>query len=328
MPSTLVLETQAKQILMAIAADIESSASSSSSSAVVTVRAALRASPDFDLRQVSEALRLLRAIVPAAWEPDDAQGRAELHYFHSAIDSAVNEAIAQHALQVERTRALFLGMLGHDLRTPLSAIKMACHYIARDDAPMERKLEAAVRISRCASTMEGMIRDVLDFARSRLGKNMAVTAMPADLASVCREAVEDARAEHPRCEFRFDATGRLDAAADATRLRQALRNLLDSAARNGARGMPIRFNANGGEDGITFQVKCEGPALAADTLRTMFDPIAQLAIAGANPDGNPPADLGLELFVAREILRAHGGDVTITSLDQDGTVFEATLPRR
>ena len=63
------------------------------------------------------------------------------------------------------------------------------------------------------------------------------------------------------------------------------------------------------------------------TLRTLFDPIAQLAIAGAHPEGNPPADLGLELFIAREILRVHGGDVSVTSKG-DETVLEARLPRR
>ncbi|HZW21837.1 HAMP domain-containing sensor histidine kinase [Noviherbaspirillum sp.] len=327
-PAASPLEGQAKQILMAVAADIESGATAATSSAVVTVRTTLRAAPDFSVQQVGEALRLLRSVVPAAWQMSDPEALGELQRFHEAIDFAVGETIAQHALQVERTRSLFLGMLGHDLRTPLSAIHMTCQYLARTDVTEERKREAVTRISRCAGTMEGMVRDVLDFARSRLGKTMAIATKPADIGAACRDALEDARAEHARCEFRFHGEGELDGAADAARLRQALRNLLDCAARNGARGMPILFTATGTGEAITFRVECAQSTATAETLRTLFDPIAQLAIAGANPDNNPPANLGLELFIAREIFRTHGGDVDIAAADNGGAVFEARLPRR
>lgn len=328
LPAILPLEIQAKQILMAVGADIESGADRSASSAAVTVRNVLRIAPDFDVQQFGEALRLLRAVVPAAWDRAGGHASDEWRRFHEAIDFAVGETIAQYALQVERTRSLFLGMLGHDLRTPLSAIHMACQYLARPDAPPDRKLEAVARVSRCTATMEGMIRDVLDFARSRLGKSMAVAKKPVDLGIVCQEALEEIRAEHPRCEFRFARTGSLDGVADGARLRQALRNLLDSAARNGARGMPILFHAASADGPIVFRVSYKGEAMSPDTLRTMFDPIAQLAIAGANPDGNPPADLGLELFIAREILRGHGGDVRIAAGEDSEAIFEAWLPER
>jgi signal transduction histidine kinase len=328
LPAMLPFEGQAKQILMAVAADIESNADRAASSAAVTVRTVLRTTPDFDVQRVGEALHLLRAVVPAVWNPAEGHAFNEWQRFHAAVDFAVGEVIAQYALQVERTRSLFLGMLGHDLRTPLSAIHMACQYLARNDAPPERKLETVARVSRCAGTMEGMIRDVLDFARSRLGKQMSVVKKPVDLGHACHEALEDIRAEHPRCEFRFDQTGSLAVVADGARLRQALRNLLDSAARNGARDMPILFHASTSNDRIVFRVTCKGQAMSPDTLRTMFDPIAQLAIAGANPDGNPPADLGLELFIAREILRVHGGDAGINTCDGGETVFEAWLPAR
>lgn len=326
LPAMLPLEGQAKQILMAVAADIESGAEQSASSSAVTIRTVLRATPDFDVQQVGEALRLLRAVVPSMWNPEDGHAFDEWRRFHDAVDFAVGEAIAQYAIQVERTRSLFLGMLGHDLRTPLTAIDMTCQYLASDDAPPAHKLEAVARVNRCARTMEGMIRDVLDFARSRLGKSMSVAKKPVDLGTACHEALEDMRAEHPHCEFRFAQPGSLDGVADGARLRQALRNLLGSAARNRARGAPILFHASRAGDRIIFRMTCKGQAMSPDTLRTMFDPLAQLAIAAANPDGNPPADLGLELFIAREILRVHGGDAGIAAGDDGELAFEAWLP--
>lgn len=327
------LGEHAKPLLMAIAADIRSTelpstvSSASISSTAATMRVALRGAPDFSLQQICDALRLLRVAVSASWKEAGTQAFDDLHRFNAAVDAAIAEAVSNHALQVERTRSLFFGMLGHDLRTPLSAISMACQYLQRDDVPPERKTEAVVRVGRCAATMEGLIRDVLDFARSRLGKSMTMSIKAADIGAVCRAALDDARATHPRCEFRFDAAGDLDGNADAARLRQALWNLLDSAAKGGAHDAPILFSVRGEEGMIALCVKNEGPALSPDVLRTMFDPIAQLAIAGASTDGNPPANLGLELFIAREIVRTHQGELIVRSPDTGGMEFTVMLPR-
>lgn len=329
--ATPLLHSQARQILVAVAADIETAPSPSGAAAAATVCAGLRATPDFDLQQAGDELRALRASVLRLWPaPDTAIDNgmlSQLRAFNESIDQALAEAIAMHMRQVERTRSLFLGMLCHDLRTPLSAIDMACHYLQRDDVPPERKAEAVARMSRCAGTLDGMIRDVLDFARSRLGKCMAIAAKPADIGAVCQAALEQARATHPRCEFRFASSGDLNGAADPARLRQALWNLLDSAAKNGARGMPILFSADGERYAIVLRVKNQGMVMSADSLRTLFDPIAQLAVADANPDGNPPADLGLELFIAREIVHVHDGEISVAVPIEGGTEFCVRLPR-
>lgn len=327
----LLLRNHAKPILMAVAADMEPASPDSSLSTPATVRAGLRTVPDFDLRQASTELHALRRCVLDLWPASGMQADtgvlAQLYAFNISVDQVVGEVIAMHAEQAERIRSLFLGMLGHDLRTPLSAIDMACEYLLRDDVPPERKIETIARISRCSAALESMIRDVLDFARSRLGKRMSIAAKPAEIGAVCEVALEQARAAHPRCEFRFEASGGLGAIADPARLSQALCNLLESAAKNGARGMPIRFSASGEADAILLCVTCQGTALSADTLRTLFDPLAQLAVADASSDGNPPADLGLGLFIAREIVRMHGGDINVSVPAEGGAKFLVRLPR-
>jgi signal transduction histidine kinase len=326
-----LLGSQVKPILMAVAADMEPASPDSIPSTPATVRTGLRSLPDFNLRQVSDELHALRRCVLGLWPAPgtqiDSGVLAQLHAFHMCVDQVVGEAIAMHGEQVERTRSLFLGMLGHDLRTPLSAIDMACQYLLRDDVPQERKIEAVGRVSRCSAALESMIRDVLDFARSRLGKRMPITAKPSDIDAICAAALEQVRVAHPRCEFRFEAAGTLDGTADPARLCQALRNLLDSAAKNGARDMPVLFSATGEAGAILLRVKCQGTALSADSLRTLFDPIAQLAVADANPDGNPPADLGLGPFIAREIVRVHGGEISVNVPAEGGVEFLVRLRR-
>ncbi|HYD59066.1 MAG TPA: HAMP domain-containing sensor histidine kinase [Noviherbaspirillum sp.] len=326
-----LLGSQVKPILMAVAADMELASHDSSPSTPATVRAGLRSLPDFNLRQVSDELHALRHCVLGLWPVPGMQIEpgvlAQLQTFHSCVDQVVGEAITMHGEQVERTRSLFLGMLGHDLRTPLSGIDMACDYLLRDDVPQERKAEAVERISRCSAVLESMIRDVLDFARARLGKRMSITAKPSDIGAICEAALEQARAAHSRCEFRFEAAGSLDGMADPARICQALRNLLGSAAKNGARDMPVLFSATGGAGEILLRVKCQGTTLSEDSLRTLFDPIAQLAVADANPDGNPPADLGLGPFIAREIVHAHGGGIGVNAPAEGCTEFLVRLPR-
>lgn len=326
-PQALLMQEQAKPFVMALAGEVAADAADAT---VAAVRAALRAVPHFDIEAMHAQLCSLRSAVTTMWldgeAPLTADSFRELQRLHAAIDRAVGEAIARHALQIERSRSLFLGMLGHDLRTPLGAIALACQYLERPEIPPERRLEAIGRVARSAAAMEGMIRDMLDFARARLGKEMPVAATPGDIGAVCRHALEEACDAHPRCDFRFDIDRGLQADMDAGRMRKVVVNLLNNAAKNGARGMPVLCAARRDGETVRVRVRHCGPVLTAAAMQALFDPIAQLAVADADAEGNPPANLGLDLFIAREIVRAHGGEMTVTCGDGDQTEIAFTLP--
>ena len=281
------------------------------------------------MKQLGAEFRALRASVIRLWmnnglQPDEKSFNDMLR-FHEAIDQALAEAIARYAEEVERSRTLFIGMLGHDLRAPLGAINMSCQYLARPNLPSDRVAEAVARISRSTDAMAAIIRELLDFARSRLGREMPITRRPIDIGAICRSALDDMRAAHPRCEFLFDASGELAGEADAARLHQLLWNLLSNAAQHGARGKSIMLTARGTSDAVLLQVKNQGAAIPAEALKMLFDPLVQFGTADA--DCSVPANLGLGLFIAHEITHAHGGEISVTSSDQDGTVFTVQLPR-
>ncbi len=283
----------------------------------------------FDLMQLGVEFRVLRASVIRLWAngggQTDEAGFHEMLRFHEAIDQALAESMVRYVEDIERSRTLFIGMLAHDLRAPLSAISMSCQYLSRQNVSTDRLSEAVGRISRSADAMSGMIKELLDFARSRLGKEMPITRRRTDIGAVCLSALDDMRAAHPRCEFLLDVTGELVGQVDAARLHQLLWNLLNNAVQHGARGQPIILTARSTSDAVLLQVKNRGPVIPTEAIPMIFDPLVQFSTADA--DGGMPANLGLGLFIAHEITRAHGGEISVASSEQAGTVFTVRLPR-
>lgn len=342
--SDLALRDHAREILQAVANDIEAGQKevpridksignppgTAGPETAAAKHGALRHAAGFDLMQLGAEYRALRASVTRLWmrsKPQASQKDFEdMLRFNEAIDQALADSIARYAEEVERSRILFIGMLGHDLRAPLGAIAMSCQYLLRPNLPPDRIVEAVGRVSRSADAMKGMINELLDFARSRLGKGMPITRSRTDMRDVCSAVLDDMRAAHPRCEFMLDASGELVGDTDAVRVHQLLWNLLSNAAQHGTRGNPITLTARSAPDAVLLQVKNHGPAIPVETLQALFNPLVQFDTADA--DGGIPASLGLGLFIAHEIARAHGGEISATSSEQDGTVFTARLPRK
>jgi signal transduction histidine kinase len=132
------------------------------------------------------------------------------------------------------------------------------------------------------------------------------------------------KAGHPDRIFRFARSGELGGAFDSARLQQVLGNLLNNAVQHGATDAPVILEAHGGPDAVVVQVKNQGPAIAADALQVIFNPLVQVASTG---DERHSSSLGLGLFIARNIVLGHGGTLGVESSDAAGTVFTARLPR-
>ena len=326
-PGSPVILRVAPQILAALSADVGSRNERDATAAAATE--ALRQSAGFDVTQLSAEFLALRAGVSRLWgadAPDTTPDTAsDLLALNDAIDHALARSIAYHSERIERARSLFLAMLGHDLRTPLGAIDMACQYLSRGDVASERKAEAVARISRCAGAMNAMIKDMLEFTRSRLGKTIPVTFRSAHLGVICHGVLDDVRAAHPTREFLYEESGDLACRVDPGRLHQALWNLLNNALQNGARETAVVLRACGEPDAVLLCVTHHGGVIPPAILSTIFDPVALLATA--NEDAGPSANLSLGLYIAREIARAHGGDIEIASSDAHGTTFTVRLPK-
>jgi PAS domain S-box-containing protein len=218
---------------------------------------------------------------------------------------------------VEEARERFIAILGHDLRTPLAAIVSGYELLAGAalEAPLARAVE---RIGRSATRMEAMIRDVLDFARGRFGSGIPIRRGPCRLDQIAAEEVEEMRQAFPGRDIRLETSGDLDGVCDAGRMEQLLANLIGNALQHGAD--PVLVAARGEADEIVLVVHNQGQPIPEVVQARLFEPFVE---GTASSSGG----LGLGLYIASEIVRAHGGSIAVTSSEGLGTRFEIRLPR-
>src|SRR4029453_605171 len=170
------------------------------------------------------------------------------------------ESIASYSDEVGLSRDTFLAILGHDLRSPLSAVSMSAHYLATPGRVASEGLPALVRIRQSVLTMSLMIRDLLEYTRTRLGKHIPVTPLAYDVGQVCEAAHDEVQAAHPDRVFDLEMDGDLRAKVDPARLGQVLSNLLNNAIQYGETGLPITLSARGERDILGIGVKKQAPA--------------------------------------------------------------------
>ncbi|WP_175145708.1 HAMP domain-containing histidine kinase, partial [Paraburkholderia phenoliruptrix] len=161
--------------------------------------ALLRARAGFNINQLAAEYRALRASVLRLWMDDcapHAPDVGDMIRFNEAIDQALAESISFFSTHVEQTRNLLLGMLGHDLRSPLQAIQMTASYLAALNAG-HHVSDAAARLIRSGGRMQALLDDLSDFNRTRLGLGINVVPAPVDLADLLADELDELRAVHP-----------------------------------------------------------------------------------------------------------------------------------
>lgn len=286
-----------------------------------------RAEAGFDVNQTAAEYRALRASVIRLWmESAPALGRAEvieLTRFNEAMDEALAASILHFAAEAARMRNLFLGVLSHELRTPLSTIMASGESLAVAARNGKVLPQAAERNLRGARRIQSLLDDLLDYVRSGLGEGMRVTAAPDDLGQICTRVVGELHANHPGRLIDVLTAGDTACVCDGQRVAQSISNLLGNALRHGSPDMPVTVKVDGSSmDMITISVHNSGLPIPGDTRETLFEPLVRGAGAV-----HGEYNLGLGLYVVREIAFAHGGSVDVQSDDETGTVFSIRLPR-
>jgi signal transduction histidine kinase len=180
------------------------------------------------------------------------------------------------------------------------------------------------RLTRSGVRIKHLLDDLLDFNRAALGKGVSINVADVELAQVCALEIEDLQSAHRDRMIRFSATGNLRGVWDAARIQQLLSNLLKNAIDHGAPDEAIEVRATGTEREVALSVHNRGAAIPQATLTQLFEPLKRGDSGGDRRRSN--AHLGLGLFIAREIARAHGGSIHASSDDRE-TIFTLHLPR-
>lgn len=232
----------------------------------------------------------------------------------------VREVTAER--QAEEFQRHVLGIVGHDLRDPLTTVVMTARLLLAVAGASPEVRELAARIQRAGDRMERMIGVLLDYARARAGQAIPVRPAPCRLDAVLRALAEEQATAHPGRAVDLEVEGDAAGAWDPGRLEQAVANLLSSASARAAPGAAVRARITGGPDEVRLEVSSPGAPPGADELTRLFEPFARVAAGGEAGER-----LGLGLFIARAIVEAHGGRAEARA-GEDGLVVEVALPRR
>ena len=338
------LRDHAREMLQSIVVDLRTAQSASEqvakskgnapardgpSDTAAEVHGADRAEGGFTVGEMVSEYRALRASVIRLWTKGNGSllgaDLEDLMRFNEAIDQALAESITRYTQDLDRAREMFLAVLGHDLRSPLSAVTTSSRFMLDTGELPEPHRTLTARIVRSSARMNDMVCDLLDFTRARLGHGVPIIRAETDLATAVVHAVDEAAAAHPESVLRLSTTGDLKGSWDAPRLSQVIGNLLSNAVQHGSAGATISVTAQGEETEIVLEVHNSGRAIPRSDLPALFSPFKRLATsAGAAQNSD---NLGLGLYIAERIVTAHGGTIRVQSSDEVGTTFTVRLPR-
>ncbi len=217
---------------------------------------------------------------------------------------------------------LFVGILGHDLRNPLSAMLMGTQLLERTITE-EAQLRVVKRMSSAGRRMENMIAQMLDLTRARMagGLGLARERQSIDVAEQLNRVADELRAVHAGRELEVEVGSGLVTLGDGERLLQVFSNLVANALEHGEPGSPVRVTATDDGAAVVVRVHNRGE-IPPELLPTLFDPFR-----GRRGGAQQGRGLGLGLFISQQILLAHGGTIAVVSSADAGTTFTITLPR-
>jgi two-component system, sensor histidine kinase and response regulator len=220
-----------------------------------------------------------------------------------------------------RMNEMFVGVLGHDLRNPLGSILTGAQLLERHlrEPPQVSTLR---RMVSSANRMKDMIEQLLDLTRARLAGGMGFvrTRRPLDVAELVTRATDELRGLAGERTITVTTSGDGRTAGDAARLLQLFSNLLSNGLQHGTAGTPVTVRVEGLPDEIVVTVRNQG-AIPPDVLPRIFDPFRGTRGMSASQG------LGLGLYIAQQIVAAHGGTILVESTPETGTAFAVRLPR-
>ncbi len=311
--------------------DGDAGAASSRVDGASDVHAIGRVRSGFDLKTLIAEYRALRASVIRLWRESrpapDQRDLADLTRFNESIDQSLTEAVRSYTDRVEYSRQMFLAILGHDLRSPLNAMALLAAALSQSGQLDAEAVGMTSQMADSAAAMSRMITDLLDFTAAGLGGVIPLSTAPMDLESLCHQVVEEIRAAFPNCTLRTQLQGDLTGEWDEARLRQVLCNLVGNAIQHGVESIPVDLWARGEGPDVVLSVRNGGPPIPPDALPTIFEPLVRGTPSEVHKPRRP-GSIGLGLYIAREIVTAHGGTIDVKSSEEAGTVFTVRLPRR
>lgn len=298
------------------------------------IHAALRLAGGFDIDQMVSEWRALRASVIKLWSFAHASMNdvdiIDLTRFNESIDQELAESITHYAHKVSYSKDLFMGILGHDLRTPLNVISMSAELMLNIGALNERRtlnqrqIMLTTQIFESASRITTIVNDLLDVSRARFGYGLPVIRAPMDMGFVSRQLVNEMRAAYPKRSISLNVSGDVKGDWDKARIGQVFSNLIGNAIQYGFDDVSVSVVVWGTSEDVLLSVHNEGIPIPPEKIGAIFNALTR---AVTDDKEHPPTvNLGLGLYITKEIVDCHGGTIEVSS-GEEGTTFTARFPR-
>jgi PAS domain S-box-containing protein len=266
-----------------------------------------------------EARHLLVHIEPLLGPSGDVVGLTG-----AAADVTEQKRVQQALAEALAFRERMPGILGHDLRNPLSAVRMLTHLLLRRTDLADHARAQVAEIDRAGKRMLEMIATLLDFSESRFKGALPISPEPTDLHEVARAVVGELLVANPGREIELATGGDGHGRWDPARMAQVVSNLIGNALTHGARDEPVRVSVGENADELHLAVWNAGTPIPPEQLPSIFEPFC----GRTRSDTSHARGLGLGLYIAKQIVAAHGGDIGARSTAAEGTTFTVRVPRQ
>lgn len=330
--SPKLLRDHAEELLQAIVLDMETAqsvkeqAAKSKGQGIAHImsesgiwHATHRLETGFTLDQLVSEYRFLRASILHQWQSVKCEDKEGVTRFNESIDEALMEAVKEYSNISTKHRNELLDILGHDLRNPLGAIIMSATLLTTSETMSDKEIRIATRIVNSSKRIHRMIDYLLDLTRIKQGKSLPITTSMTDIEMSCRLVVAELALTYPNRIIKFSAEGNLHGRWDGDRMMQVISNLVGNALQHSTEEVDVKAYEEK-DHSVTVEVHNSGPPIPQHLMKTMFERMI-------TDEATLSSGLGLGLYIAREIVDAHKGCITVNSSPETGTTFMVRLPR-
>ena len=287
-----------------------------------------RADVGFGIMELSSEFRALRASILRLWEANSKAEKMETDFqdmirFNEAIDEVWMISLERFQHKVDESKNWFMGVLGHDLRNPLAAISGVQSILKSSKNLSEKEKSLLGRSSSSVKRMTELINNLLELTNLRLGSGMTINKSSVDLSKQSEKIVQELQLGYPEAEIVIESPGPVQGEWDSIRLDQLMTNLITNALRHGKPGGPVTVSISAKGNEAFFKVHNEGPPIP----ESVKEIISTGMFTKTKGDPTKKDSYGLGLYIVKQIVDGHKGQIKVKSNEERGTTFNIILPR-
>jgi len=290
----------------------------------------IRHDEGFDIVQMVSEYRALRSSVIKLWTNANRilsdEDVVDLTRFNESIDQALAESVVKFTQKVDYSKDLLMGVLGHDIRSPLGAMNMCAELIPRVGILNDKQVELTSQIITSGTRISDIISTLLDLTRARAGTGLPILKARMDIGVICQKVIDEMQIQHPDRTILLEIIGDVEGEWDTTRIGQLFSNLIGNAVQYGTKAAPIDVQIKGDSLEVIVSIHNSGIPIPPKQLTTLFNSFTRGESNGTQA-GSPTSNLGLGLFITKEIVIAHEGTIKVISNEKEGTTFSVRLPK-